>query len=87
LQGARSISRSAASVLSSVGLADWIAATPGDYVRLAAAFARDQARLLDLRTSLRQKMRLSPIMDETAFVRDLESAYRTMWRAWCEGRG
>jgi protein O-GlcNAc transferase len=87
LQGSRSISRSAASVLSSVGLADWIAATPEDYVRLAAGFARDRARLSDLRGSLRQKMQRSPIMDETAFVRDLENAYRTMWRAWCEGRG
>ncbi|HUL91997.1 MAG TPA: tetratricopeptide repeat protein [Burkholderiales bacterium] len=86
LQGSRSISRSAASILCTVGLADWIAATPGDYVRLAAGSARDPARLEGLRGSLRQKMRLSPIMDETAFVRDLESAYRTMWRAWCEGR-
>lgn len=86
LRGSRSISRSAASILSTVGLADWIAATPEDYVRLAAKFARDEALLAELRGSLRQKMRLSPIMDEPAFVRDLESAYRTMWRAWCEGR-
>jgi predicted O-linked N-acetylglucosamine transferase (SPINDLY family) len=85
LRGSRSISRSAASILSTVGLADWIAATPEDYVRLAARFARDEALLAELRGSLRQKMRLSPIMDEAAFVRDLEGAYRTMWRAWCEG--
>jgi predicted O-linked N-acetylglucosamine transferase (SPINDLY family) len=84
LRGSRSISRSAASILSTVGLADWIAATPEDYVRLAAKFARDAALLAELRGSLRQKMRLSPIMDEPAFVRDLEEAYRTMWRAWCE---
>jgi predicted O-linked N-acetylglucosamine transferase (SPINDLY family) len=87
LQGPRSISRSAASILSTVGLADWIASTPEDYVRLAAEFARAPARLAELRGSLRQKMRLSPIMDEAAFVRDLENAYRTMWRAWCEGCG
>jgi len=86
LQGFRSISRSAASILSTVGLTDWIAATPEDYVRLAAEFARDEALLAELRGSLRQKMRLSPIMDEAGFVRGLEDAYRTMWRAWCEGR-
>jgi predicted O-linked N-acetylglucosamine transferase (SPINDLY family) len=86
LQGSRSISRSAASILSTVGLAGWIAATPEDYVRLAVQFARDRALLAELRRSLRQKMRLSPIMDEAAFVHDLESAYRAMWRAWCEGR-
>ena len=87
LRGSRSISRSAASILSTVGLSDWIAATPEDYVRLAAEYARAPALLAELRGSLRQKMRLSPIMDETAFVRDLESAYRKMWRAWCEGDG
>lgn len=87
LRGSRSISRSAASILSTVGLTDWIASTPEDYVGLAAEFARNEALLAELRGSLRQKMRRSPIMDETAFVRDLESAYRTMWRAWCAGRG
>jgi len=87
LRGSRSISRSAASILSSVGLADWIASTPQDYVRLAVEFTRDGALLAELRGSLRRRMGLSPIMDEAAFVRDLESAYRTMWRAWCEGHG
>lgn len=86
LRGNHSISRSAASILSTAGLADWIASTPEDYVRLAAEFARNEALLAELRGSLRQKMRRSPIMDETAFVRDLEGAYRTMWRAWCAGR-
>jgi protein O-GlcNAc transferase len=86
LGGARSMSRSAASLLESAGLPDWIAATPEDYVSLAAGFATDAARLAELRVSLRQRMRVSPIMDEAAFVRDLESAYRAMWRAWCEGR-
>jgi protein O-GlcNAc transferase len=85
LEGPRSISRSAASVLTTVGLSDWIASTPEDYVRLAVEFARDRDQLAGLRRLLRQKVRLSPIMDEAGFVRDLESAYRTMWRAWCEG--
>jgi predicted O-linked N-acetylglucosamine transferase (SPINDLY family) len=31
-------------------------------------------------------MRKSPLMDEARFARDLESAYRAMWRARCEGR-
>jgi protein O-GlcNAc transferase len=85
LRGSRSISRSAASVLSTVGLREWIAPTAGDYVRLAVEFARDRGRLAGLSGSLREKMRRSPIMDEAGFVRALENAYRTMWRAWCEG--
>jgi len=30
-------------------------------------------------------MRASPLMDEERFTRDLEHAYRQMWRKWCEG--
>jgi protein O-GlcNAc transferase len=44
------------------------------------------AVLSGLRKSLRQRLRKSPLMDERSFVRDLESAYRHMWRAWCGSR-
>jgi len=81
--GPRSVSRSAASLLTAAGLGDWIAATPQDYVRLAVESARDPARLAGLRRSLRQALRASPVMDEAGFVRDLEGAYRSMWRGWC----
>jgi predicted O-linked N-acetylglucosamine transferase (SPINDLY family) len=29
-------------------------------------------------------MQASPLMDASAFARDIEAAYRTMWRTWCE---
>lgn len=82
--GTRPSSRSAASILTTVGLGEWIASTPEDYVRLAVEFARDKAVLNELRKSLRRKLRQSPLMDEERFVRDLEAAYRQMWRKWCE---
>jgi predicted O-linked N-acetylglucosamine transferase (SPINDLY family) len=75
--GVRSVSRSAASVLATLGLVDWIAA-PGQYVALAAAKALDAARLATLRSTLRARMRSSPLMDEAAFTRALEAAYRSM---------
>lgn len=78
-------SRSAASILSTVGLASWIASTPQDYVRLAVDYARDTAGITRLRQSLRRMMRESPIMDEPRFARDVEEAYRHMWRTWCNG--
>jgi predicted O-linked N-acetylglucosamine transferase (SPINDLY family) len=84
LAGERSVSRSAASMLTSVGLADWIAYTPDDYVRLALKFASDRTLLAGLRASLRKRMRESPLMDEIGFTRDLEAAYRALWRRWCE---
>jgi predicted O-linked N-acetylglucosamine transferase (SPINDLY family) len=82
--GARPFSRSAASILSTAGLSGWIASTPEDYVRLAIEFAGKQELIAELRHSLRQRMRESPLMDEVQFARDLEGAYRGMWRTWCK---
>jgi protein O-GlcNAc transferase len=83
--GPRSVSRSGASILSTVGLSAWIAPAPEDYVRIAVELSREKAAIAQLRASLRGRMRESPLMDETRFVRDLERAYRRMWRSWCEG--
>jgi len=83
--GQRPASRSAASILTTVGLREWIAQTPDDYVRLAVGFAGETDRLTSLRTSLRERVRSSPLMDEKRFVLDLELAYRRMWHEWCEG--
>ena len=41
-------------------------------------------RLQPLRTSLRDRLRLSPVNDVTAFARNMENAYRAMWQWWCE---
>ena len=71
-------------LLSTAGLHEWIASTPEDYVRLALEFAHDRAVLAGLRKSLRQKLRQLPLMEEERFVRDLEAAYRQLWRQWCE---
>ena len=87
LPGSRPSSRSAASLLTSAGLGDWIAANADEYLAMAVAFARDQSRLADLRRSLRERMRRSPLMDEAQFARDIEDAYRRMWRTWCESAG
>ena len=81
----RSVSRSAAGVLSALGMADWIA-QPGRYVELAVEKARDLATLGSLRASLRGRMRDSVLMDEKRFTQDLESAFRGMWQKWCENR-
>jgi protein O-GlcNAc transferase len=83
LAGTRTASRSAASILGALGMQDWIAATAGDYVRLALATAAEPAQIAGLRASLRGRLAASPLMDEARFARDMESAFRDMWRAWC----
>lgn len=86
LAGERSASRSAASILGALGLEEWIAASDGEYLRLALAHAADPVRIAALRGSLRRRLRTSPLMDEVAFARDVEAAYRDLWRAWCGQR-
>ncbi len=84
LPGERPASRSAAGILACLGLHDWIAASPEDYVRRAVAHAGDSAQLALLRRTLRARLRASPLMDAAGFARDMGEALRRMWREWCE---
>ena len=83
--GTRSSSRSAASILTTVGLSQWIAPSPEDYARVAGELAGNKAMLAGIRGSLRERLQRSPLMDEQRFVRDLEAVYRDMWRRWLRG--
>jgi predicted O-linked N-acetylglucosamine transferase (SPINDLY family) len=50
---------------------------------MATSLATDLPRLADLRRTLRQRMRASPLMDAPRFAAAIEAAYRHMWRKWC----
>jgi predicted O-linked N-acetylglucosamine transferase (SPINDLY family) len=83
LAGDSTPSRGGASLLGVVGLDDLVAGTPEEYLSKAHALASDRARLSALRGGMRDRMSASPLMDVARFTRDLEGAYRTMWRNWC----
>jgi len=84
LAGDRSASRSAASILGALGLGQWIASTTEEYLQRALAHAAHPQALAALRGSLRTTLQGSPLMDELRFARDVEAAYRGLWREWCE---
>lgn len=83
LAGRSHVGRVGAALLTHLGLAELIAATPDDYVARAIALARNPHRLAELRRTLRPRMEASPLTDSARFTRGLEDAYRAMWRAWC----
>lgn len=82
LPGITAISRGGLSILSNLQLPQLLAASPDEYVRIATELAADLPRLAELRTTLRDRMRPSPLMDARAFARDIEAAYRRMWQEW-----
>ena len=83
LAGTATVGRAGVSQLSNLGLTDLIAQTPEEFVQIAVGLAADIDRLSALRSSLREKMRNSPIMDAKQFAGEIESLYRTMWTNWC----
>jgi predicted O-linked N-acetylglucosamine transferase (SPINDLY family) len=80
--GKRFCSRMGLSLLESLGLPELIAQDPDHYVRICTELAADLPRLEALRSSLRARMEASPICDAARTARDLEEAYREMWRNW-----
>jgi protein O-GlcNAc transferase len=72
--------RHSASHLTAAGLADWIASSPDDYVRLAAGWADRRRELASIGAGLRDRLRGSPLCDGARFTASLESAYEAMWR-------
>ena len=81
--GRTAISRGGVSILSNIGLPEFIARTPDQYIQIAVDLAGNPSRRAELRRTMRDRMQSSRLMNASAFVADLENAYRQMWRAWC----
>ena len=78
------VGRLSASILTTLGLTDWIVDSREDYIRLAAEKARDLAVLSHLRATLRERFDSSVIGDNAAYVAAVEAEYRQLWLRWCD---
>ena len=76
--------RLGSSILRALGRSEWIAQTEEEYVRKAVALASDLPALEVNRAHQRGQMEASPLMDESGYARKVESAYRMMFKRWCE---
>jgi predicted O-linked N-acetylglucosamine transferase (SPINDLY family) len=83
LAGKTSVSRAGLSILSNLGLPELVAFTEDDYVEIAVRLANNLPRLAELRATLRARVEASVLMDAPRFARQIEDAYRAMWRQWC----
>jgi len=67
--------RMGASVLNALALGELVAETPERFVDIAAQLAQDFDRLRALRSTLRERMRASAMMNAAQFTADLETAF------------
>ncbi len=79
LAGQTAVSRAGLSQLTNLALTELIAHTPDQFVQIATTLAQDLPRLAILRTTLRQRMQSSPLMNAPVFTRNIESLYHRAW--------
>jgi predicted O-linked N-acetylglucosamine transferase (SPINDLY family) len=83
LVGQTVVGRAGLCQLMNLGLPELITYSPEQFVSIAVELASDLPRLGELRASLRGRMQKSPLTDARGFARNIETAYRQMWRRWC----
>lgn len=83
LRGKTVHGRVSASILTTLGLSDWVANSEAEYISLAIAKANDVNALADLRNNLRTVVNESVIGSTTDYVNAVEVAYRELWSMWC----
>ena len=84
LRGKTAAGRLGESILTTAGMEEWLAATPEEYVAKAVGYARDLARLANVRAGLREKVAGSALMNAARFGRHFGQAVRGAWQAWCD---
>jgi predicted O-linked N-acetylglucosamine transferase (SPINDLY family) len=75
----RVVSRQTLAILQQIGLPELVAHDAQDYVRIATELATDAKRLQQLRETLRERMRQSPLMDAQTFTRQWEFALLNLY--------
>ncbi|HQX27214.1 MAG TPA: tetratricopeptide repeat protein [Alphaproteobacteria bacterium] len=75
--------RMGVTILTNAGLQELIAENREEYIKIAVDLATNRARLKTLRHDLREKIATSPLMNQQSFTRNMENAYREMWRKYC----
>ena len=82
LLGDRHASRVGASILTNIGLSDFIAQDVDGYINLAIKMTTNINYLQGIRQGLRDKMVSSPLCNAPAFANDIENAYKAIWNKY-----
>ncbi len=71
-------------IMSAVGLHGFVINTPEAFVAHGTQWASQLPALAELRASLRAQLINSPLLQPELLAHGLNTAFRTMWRRWCE---
>ena len=82
MRGETPAGRVGASILIHSGFSEFVAETRGRHVEAVVALARAPDRLAELRRTLRDKVRSSPLGNGARLAGELEEVYRRLWRRW-----
>jgi len=86
LMGDRHVARVSGSLLAAIGRPEWVAATAGEYVQIAAKLAADPVALATIRAGLREQVGNSPLGDHAGQSARFAAALRDCWQTWCATR-
>ncbi len=81
LAGTRHAGRVGVSIMTRIGMTDWIAQTEQEYISKAIEHARDKENLARVKLGMRQRLLSSPLMQPRRVVKDIEHAYLDMIQA------
>jgi predicted O-linked N-acetylglucosamine transferase (SPINDLY family) len=84
LEGTMPLGRAGASILRNLGFPDLITSSPEAFLARVTDLSGDPTALAQLRTSLRDRLAASLLLDAPRYVRNLEAAYRRAWQSWCD---
>ena len=83
MTGPSSVRRASIPCLHAVGLDDLICADEEQFINAAVALARDPARRVELRSTLRDRLLNSELGDRKGWTDNFSSALRGMWKTYC----
>jgi len=84
LAGRTHVARVGLSLVSHLGFPKWAVESADAYVAKCRELTSDLPGLARLRLGLREQMRQSPLCDAPQFIGHLETAFRDVWRQWCQ---
>jgi protein O-GlcNAc transferase len=85
LQGSHFASRVSSSILSAMGLPQLITNSMEEYEALAVRLAGNPVELQEIRQKIAESRLTTPLFDTPRFVKNLETAYKQMWKIYLAG--